>query len=119
LAKYLQAEYELDPDRTFVAGFSSGGFTSYTLACEASSVFKGAAAVAALMNSVLYASCNPSTPVPFLHIHGHGTDRHEVHYYEIENFDHLWPGGPVDKAGYVHNSGIEATRIIWDLFSKY
>ena len=39
LARDLQAEHQLDPERTFAFGMSNGGYMSYTLACEAHDVF--------------------------------------------------------------------------------
>ena len=46
LARSLQTEHGLDPERTFTAGFSNGGMMSYLLAMEAPTVFRGAASVA-------------------------------------------------------------------------
>ena len=45
LARSLQSEHGLDPERTFTAGFSNGGMMSYLLAMEAPGVFRGAASV--------------------------------------------------------------------------
>ena len=45
LARSLQREHGLDPERTFTAGFSNGGMMSYLLAMEAPGVFRGAASV--------------------------------------------------------------------------
>jgi len=73
LARYLQAEHNLNPDQTFVTGFSMGGYMSYTLACQASDVFRAAAPVAALMRTEVFNSCSPKTPMPILHIHGTAT----------------------------------------------
>jgi polyhydroxybutyrate depolymerase len=71
LARSLQSEHALNPDQTFVAGFSKGGYMSYTLACQASETFKGVAIVAALMDNNVYENCSPPpNPMPVLHIHG-------------------------------------------------
>ena len=48
-----------------------------------------------------------------------GIDGNEVHYYEISDHDHLWPGLPIDKKEYGDQSGINATEAIWDFFSNY
>ena len=45
LARSLQHEHGLDPERTFAAGFSNGGMMSYLLAMEAPGVFRGTASV--------------------------------------------------------------------------
>jgi polyhydroxybutyrate depolymerase len=180
LAKTLQSEHGLNPERTFVSGFSKGGFMSYSLACLASDTFKGVAIVASLMDDKVYASHNPPpTAMPVLHIHGTkdslcpiggdlnkstgervppdvaaiidlwaksnncttsetkkitdtttatfhkgGVNGNEVHYYEISGGEHLWPGevqkeDMKKKQGYDDVSGINATEIIWDFFSKY
>lgn len=70
LAIYLQAEYNLNPQRTFSCGFSNGGFMSYTLACEAPNVFRAIASVAGTMSRNTWNNCNPSEPIPVLQISG-------------------------------------------------
>lgn len=70
LARHLQVVYKLNPDQTFVTGFSKGGYMSYTLACQASDVFRAAAPVAALIDTGVYDTCSPKKPMPILHIHG-------------------------------------------------
>jgi len=57
----------VDPRRTFATGFSNGGFFSYRLACERAGRF---AAVAPVSGMSPQSGCNPSRPVPVLHIHG-------------------------------------------------
>ena len=56
--------------------------------------------------------------------HRGGVDGNEVHYYEISGGKHLWPGEVQKKdlkkkQGYDDISGINATELIWDFFSKY
>ena len=70
LALYLQSQYNLNPQKTFVSGHSNGGFMSYTLACEASDVFKGAASVAGSMSGYTWNHRNISQPIPILQITG-------------------------------------------------
>ena len=70
LAKYLQSEYNLNPQGTFSCGFSNGGFMSYTLASEAPEIFKAVAPVSGLMSGDTWDEFNSTTPVPILHIHG-------------------------------------------------
>tara|TARA_E500000331_G_scaffold329177_1_gene349515 strand:+ start:4924 stop:5976 length:1053 start_codon:yes stop_codon:yes gene_type:complete len=70
LAKQLQRKYQLNPARTFVAGFSNGGYMSYTLMCQAGDTFRGAGIVAGLMDGVTVDSCAPSGPKPLIHLHG-------------------------------------------------
>lgn len=172
LAGFLQEKYNLDPEKTFVTGFSNGGFMSYTLMCQAGEVFKAAAPVAGLANAQVFRECAPGGPKPILHIHGAEdglvpiagnrggggkstspgaqdlvayfadlndsvttekfkvTDNTtltlynpkrggaEVRYYRIENHDHIWPGGDLGKKGYKDHSGIKATEVIWDFFSR-
>jgi len=72
LAKHLQKKCDLDAKRTFISGHSAGGAMSYTAACEQSEVFKAAASVAGGMSE--NDSCNPSRPLPVLHVHGAADD---------------------------------------------
>ena len=70
LARQMQQEYRLNPNKTFVAGFSNGGYMSYTLMCQAGDTFKGAGIVAGLMHGVIMDSCSPNGPKPLIHLHG-------------------------------------------------
>ena len=69
LANYLQGEYGLDSQNTFVTGFSNGGDMSYMLACQADNVFRAIAPVAGCMMEEIYNTCD-SSPIPVLEIHG-------------------------------------------------
>ena len=106
LAKHLQAEYDLNPDQTFVTGFSKGGYMSYALACQASDVFRAAAPVAALMDTGVYNTCSPKAPMPILHIHG--------------TADRMVPiTGNVDKTdGSIIGPDVAAIIKLWSGFSK-
>ena len=70
LARHLQKKYQLNPAQTFVAGFSNGGYMSYTLMCQAGDTFRGAGIVAGLMDGVTVDGCAPRGPKPLIHLHG-------------------------------------------------
>ncbi len=70
LAKELQRKYLLNPEQTFVAGFSSGGEMSYALICKAGDVFRGAGIVAGLMRADTLDGCALNEPKPLIHLHG-------------------------------------------------
>jgi polyhydroxybutyrate depolymerase len=74
LADYLQNQYELSADNTFSTGMSNGGDMSYLLACQAPDIFSAIAPVAGCMMTWIYESCDPSSPVPVLEIHGTGEE---------------------------------------------
>ncbi|NOK01434.1 PHB depolymerase family esterase [Myxococcus sp. CA018] len=57
----------VDTRRTFATGISNGGFFSYQLACQRASRFAAIAPVAGMEGAT---PCNPSRPVPVLHMHG-------------------------------------------------
>lgn len=172
LARSLQKEFHLNPEKTFVAGFSNGGYMSYTLMCQAGEVFKAAAVVSGLIDGEVFRNCVPSEPKPIIHIHGandgmvpiegnidkstgeslpgareiveHFANLNEsvtteklqvtgnatltiykpesggaeVRYYRIENHDHYWPGGDAGDKGYQDESGLNASEIIWEFFSR-
>tara|TARA_E500000331_G_scaffold357641_1_gene420152 strand:- start:86 stop:1009 length:924 start_codon:yes stop_codon:yes gene_type:complete len=171
LAMQLQQKYRLNPDKTFVAGFSNGGYMSYTLMCQAGDTFRGAGVVAGLMDGIVVDSCAPTGPKPLIHLHGtadsmvpiegdpptpaaHDSVKYfaklnnatqeetvkvsenttayiyrpegegaEARFYRIEGFIHYWPGTPYlgkSKGKQMEdNSGINATDLIWELFSQY
>lgn len=180
LVNVVQQEQQVNPERTFVAGFSNGGYMSYTLMCQANEVFKGAAVVAGLINRDVLNRCAPDRPLPIVHIHGaddvmvpiEGESKKgkgpaapgaeaiveffaslnpsvtketaqvtqntalttyrpngagsssgaEIHYYRIEDHDHIWPGNVPDaafkKKPMVDESGINASELIWTFFSR-
>lgn len=74
LVQHLQETHQLDPERTFVTGFSNGGDMSYQLACRKSEVFAGFAPVAGTMMDPLYLDCNPTRPRPILAMNGTDDD---------------------------------------------
>ena len=70
LAKHLQSEHNLNPEKTFIFGHSNGGFMGYTLSCKAPGVFKAIASVAGTMSGSDWKHCKNAKPVSVLHIHG-------------------------------------------------
>ncbi len=70
LALHLEERFQLDADRTFVAGFSIGGAMSYTLMCQAGDVFEAAAVVSGLMVKDVFNDCDPESPKSIIHLHG-------------------------------------------------
>ncbi|MCX9155682.1 prolyl oligopeptidase family serine peptidase [Niveibacterium sp. 24ML] len=67
----LQRRYAVDAGRIFAIGMSNGGMLSHRLACEASDLFAGIAAVAGTDNTL---SCAPARPISILHIHARNDD---------------------------------------------
>ena len=212
LARSMQDRFQVDPHRTFVAGFSNGGYMSYTLMCQARGVFRAAGVVSGLIDGEVFNNCRPDAPIPIIHIHGADdgmvpiagsvdkatgvkgpgareiveyfanlnevvrqenrqvtNNAHltifrpdlarpdlarpdlarpdlarpdlarpdlarpdlarpdlagpesggaEVHYYRIENHDHVWPGGDTGAKQIRDVSGIDASRLIWDFFAR-
>jgi polyhydroxybutyrate depolymerase len=64
----LAETYCIDPDRTYLSGFSNGAMIAYLASCELADRIAGVAAVAGVLHSD--APCKPSRPVPVLHFHG-------------------------------------------------
>lgn len=69
LARDLQAAHGFDPDRTFIAGISNGGFMSYALACHRPDVFQAAGSIIGTMSGETWETC-PEAPVPVFQISG-------------------------------------------------
>ncbi len=66
----LAAQYTIDLNRVYAAGFSSGGFMALRLGCELSDRIAAVAAVSATMAESVQQTCNPARPVPVLMMHG-------------------------------------------------
>lgn len=71
----LAAQYAVDPDRIYLAGFSNGGMLSYRLSCELGERFAAVAIVGGALNLTV---CEAPSPMSVLIIHG--TDDHTVPY---------------------------------------
>ena len=73
LASFLQSNYQLSSNNTFITGFSNGGEISYLLAFDGSNVFKAFAPVAGtvLPNGTINNLFNPNMPVPIFVTHGY------------------------------------------------
>ncbi len=70
LVAELSLNFNIDPTRVYVTGFSNGGFMTHRLACEASDVFAAFAAVGSSLYYVMRDVCDASPPVPMLIMHG-------------------------------------------------
>lgn len=66
----LHRALKLDDARIYATGISNGGAMSHRLACERSEVFAAIAPVAGANQALGWPGCEPSHPVPVLHIHG-------------------------------------------------
>jgi polyhydroxybutyrate depolymerase len=64
----VEADYCIDPDRVYAAGYSNGGLFSILLACRANDVIAAAASVAA--SSLEAPRCQPSRPVAVMFLNG-------------------------------------------------
>lgn len=60
------ATYAIDTLKIYAAGFSNGGQMAHRLACELSNRI---AAIASVSGELMLADCEPSRPVPVIHIH--------------------------------------------------
>lgn len=69
LADRLETELNADPTRTYVAGFSNGGFMTLRLACERPNRFAAFAEVGAALHTVIADRCAGGS-APVLMIHG-------------------------------------------------
>lgn len=70
LARHLQSAKSLSAEHTFACGMSNGGFMSYTLACEATDVFKAIASVTGTMSGADWMECDAEDPIPVFQISG-------------------------------------------------
>jgi polyhydroxybutyrate depolymerase len=62
----LLANYKINAKKVYATGHSNGGMLAYRLACE---IANKIAAIAPNGCTMVTATCNPSRPVPILHMH--------------------------------------------------
>ena len=60
----------IDLKRVYVIGYSNGGMFSHFLACNTDNIITAIGDVAGTMLDETFNSCNPSSPIPILKIHG-------------------------------------------------
>jgi polyhydroxybutyrate depolymerase len=70
----ITAHHTIDTARVYASGFSNGGMMAHRLACEMADRISGIAAVSGASAQFdrshnVYYSCNPSRPIPILHVH--------------------------------------------------
>jgi polyhydroxybutyrate depolymerase len=70
LVQYFQTNFNTNPQKQYLCGFSNGGFMSHKMACESSECFAAIATVSGNMSDTTYANCNPLYKPAVLHIHG-------------------------------------------------
>jgi len=63
----LQGEFDVDPQRVWVMGYSNGGMMAYRLACELST---RVTAIGVAAGALMVDSCDPGQAVGALHLHG-------------------------------------------------
>lgn len=66
----IAQQYQTDPSRVYVMGFSQGGFMTERLACDLSGRIAAAAAVGSLLRDTVAAACNPTRQIPLAFING-------------------------------------------------
>lgn len=66
----LVADYNLDPDRVYAAGYSNGGFFSYALACYHGDKIAAVAVASGTMLDGLQETCTTISPTGVLSLHG-------------------------------------------------
>ncbi len=66
----ISQQYQTDPSRVYVMGFSQGGFMTERLACDLSGRIAAAAAVGSLLRDTVAAACKPARQIPLAFING-------------------------------------------------
>lgn len=72
LAVHFQNDFNTDPSRQYLCGFSTGGFMSHKMVCESTECFAAIATVSGNMSDTVYQNCMPHGSPSVLHIHGTG-----------------------------------------------
>lgn len=70
LIAYFEQNFNTNPTKKYLCGFSNGAFMSHKMACESTLCFAGIASVSGTMSDTVYSNCNPSNLTSVLHIHG-------------------------------------------------
>ncbi|MDO5570347.1 MAG: PHB depolymerase family esterase [Bacteroidales bacterium] len=84
LAKYLQKQFNLSKENTFLTGLSNGGEMCYLLAYCNQTVFKAVAPIAGLTMRWIYEEMKPKRAIPLFEVHG-TQDRVSEWYGDLDN----------------------------------
>ena len=107
IIEHVEANYNVDPKRIFIAGHSNGGFMSYRMACDhADKVAAIASLAGATFNDV--AACTPSESVSVLQIHG--TADETIKFNGAEIAGHSYPAAEQTVETWADYNGCTTTR---------
>jgi polyhydroxybutyrate depolymerase len=95
----LTGAYKINPKKVYATGHSNGGMMSYRLACELAHKIAAIAPNGSTM--VVTSPCNPSRPVPVLHMHSK-LDQHVV-----------YTGGVGNGVSGVHCPPLDSVLNVW------
>jgi polyhydroxybutyrate depolymerase len=70
LIAHFEQNFNSNPNKKYLCGFSNGAFMSHKMACESDLCFAGIATVSGTMSDTVYSNCNPTNKTSVLHIHG-------------------------------------------------
>ena len=70
ITAYFRSNFNTNPQKQYLCGFSNGGFMSHKMACESDDCFAAIATVSGNMSDTVYTNCNPKYLTSVLHMHG-------------------------------------------------
>lgn len=70
ITAYFRLNFNTNPQKQYLCGFSNGGFMSHKMACESDDCFAAIATVSGNMSDTVYSNCNPKYLTSVLHMHG-------------------------------------------------
>ncbi len=70
ITAYFRLNFNTNPQKQYLCGFSNGGFMSHKMACESEDCFAAIATVSGNMSDTVYSNCNPKYLTSVLHMHG-------------------------------------------------
>ncbi len=70
ITAYFRLNFNTNPQKQYLCGFSNGGFMSHKMACESDDCFAAIATVSGNMSDTVFANCNPKYLTSVLHMHG-------------------------------------------------
>jgi len=92
LALHLHMSFKLNPERTFISGFSNGGFMSYETVVKTSEIFRAAASIQGTMSLETWNNRSSAKPISILQLSG-GLDR-IVPVHGLNSTFGGWGGAP-------------------------
>lgn len=111
---FVKSNYVVDQGRVWATGHSNGGMMAYRLACDLSDKIT---AIAVVTGALVDPTCNPTKPVPVIHLHGNLDPT--VPFYGGGKFETPSIYSSIDEFSKINGCNISPNEYVSPIKEKY